>query len=319
MGFVRLLVLLSLCFAGSPAAARPGAAGLKPGSVFRDCRGCPEMVVIPAGDFLMGAPDDEPGAWRVEKPQHRVAIKALAAGRFDITRKQWAAFAAETKRPTSGGCAYAGAETMSAGLDPQASWKNLFPQGDDHPVVCVTWGDAQDYAAWLSRRTGHRYRLPSEAEWEYAARAGTTTAYDWGAEASHDRANYGEEKCCTGLAAGRDRWIRTSPVGAFPPNAFGLYDTHGNVMQWVQDCLYRYEDGRTDGSAFEDAATLPADIEGGVPGTSACAYRMLRGGDWGNPPRMIRSASRNYAPAPGLAIEVYRSGGLGIRVVRDLD
>lgn len=278
------------------------------------------MVVIPAGAFMMGAPEDEPGRAAGEGPQRRVAVRGFALGKFDVTRGQWAAFVAATKRPTLGGCAWASATRHRP--DPQASWRRVdFPQDDDHPVVCVTWRDAQDYAAWLTRRTGHRYRLPTEAEWEYAARAGTTSAYAWGATASHELANYGEEACCTGLASGRDRWARTSPVGAFPANPFGLHDMHGDVMQWTQDCLHNYGDGPTDGSAYETPGPLKAGPMVGdhLVGADACAYRMLRGGDWGNPPRMIRSASRNYAPAPGSTIEVYRSGGLGFRVARSLE
>jgi formylglycine-generating enzyme required for sulfatase activity len=316
MAFVLLLLALVL-----PSAAIAQSPAAKPGTRFRDCADCPEMVVIPPGQFLMGAPEGEPGAAVGEGPQRRVAIRGFAAGRFDVTRAQWSAFVAATNRPTQGGCAYASA-TAGAKLDPEASWSRLgFPQDDDHPVVCVTFADAQDYAAWLSRKAGHRYRLLSEAEWEYAARAGTRTAHYWGPAASHERANYGAEVCCSPLASGRDRWEATSPVGAFPPNPFGLYDMHGDVMTWVQDCLHNYPDGPVDGSAYEIAAPLKAGpiVAGRLIGTNACDYRMLRGGDWGNPPRMIRSASRNYAPAPGLTLAAYRSGGLGFRVARALD
>jgi sulfatase-modifying factor enzyme 1 len=105
-----------------------------------------------------------------------------------------------------------------------------------HPVVCLTWSDAQDYVHWLSENTGKKYRLPSESEWEYAARAGSETAYPWGAGASHEYANYGADNW-GGLASGRDKWVNTSPVDSFPPNAFGLHDMHGNVLQWLQDCF----------------------------------------------------------------------------------
>jgi formylglycine-generating enzyme required for sulfatase activity len=205
--------------------------------------------------------------------------------------------------------------------DPAGSWRSLgFEQDDTHPVVCVTWSDAQDYARWLGQRTGHAYRLLTEAEWEYAARAGAATPFPWGPEASHEDANYGAETCCKGLASGRDRWEYTSPVGSFPPKAFGLYDMQGNVLQWVQDCFSPYEGLATDGSAYEAAIEL----KGAVPfpsmtGTNACAYRMLRGGDWGNPPRMIRSAFRNFGPGRGSTLQDYRSGGVGFRVARTLD
>src|SRR5262249_41879674 len=162
-----------------------------------------------------GAPDEEPGRAVGETPQRRVTIQKFAVGKFDVTRGQWAAFATATKRPTVGGCAWASATRHRP--DPDASWRKVdFPQDNDHPVVCITWKDAQDYTAWLSERTRQKYRLLTEAEWEYAARAGTATAHYWGPEASHAFANYGEEKCCEGLARDRDRWAYTSPVGAFP-------------------------------------------------------------------------------------------------------
>jgi len=310
------LLLLALLLWSQPAAAAPR----PPGHAFRDCPNCPEMMVIPAGDFMMGAPAGEPGRDAWDGPQRRVTIKPFAAGKFDVTRGQWAAFAAATKRPAVGGCSWASGSGPKP--DPDASWaKVVFPQDDTHPVVCVTWQDTQDYARWLSARTHHRYRLLTEAEWEYAARAGTATTYPWGPAPSHEQANYGAESCCSGLAAGRDRWESTSPVGAFPPNAFGLYDMHGNVLQWVQDCLHSYDAGKADGSAYEDPAPLPP---GGpypkpLAGMSACNFRMLRGGDWGDPPRMIRSAFRNYAPPKGSTIADYKSGGAGFRVARDLD
>jgi formylglycine-generating enzyme required for sulfatase activity len=187
----------------------------------------------------------------------------------------------------------------------------------------VTWQDAQDYVHWLSQRTGDKYRLLSEAEWEYAARGRTSTAYPWGPKSTHEHANYGADKCCSGLAAGRDRWEQTSPVGAFPPNAFGLYDMHGNVLQWVQDCFAASYSGLpADGSAYEEAVVLKT--AGPFPwfdmsGTSACSYRMVRGGDWGDTPSMIRSASRNFGPGPGATLQNYRSGGLGFRVAKTLD
>jgi len=308
MPLVRtILAALAACFALSLAGGAEAAS-------FRDCKDCPEMVVLPGGAFLMGSPETEPGRDVGEGPQLQVTIHRFAAGKFHVTRGQWAAFAAATHRPTVGGCAWASATGHRP--DPAASWSHVdFPQADDHPVVCITWQDAQDYAAWLSKRTGHRYRLLSEAEWEYAARAGTTGPYFWGAAADHARANYGAAQCCSGLADGADRWVQTSPVGAFPANAFGLHDMSGDVMQWVQDCMHSYRDTPANGAAYETAGLL---TEGELAGTDACAYRILRGGDWGNPPEMIRSASRNYAPAPGAKIETYRSAGLGFRVARSL-
>jgi formylglycine-generating enzyme required for sulfatase activity len=161
----------------------------------------------------------------------------------------------------------------------------------------------------------------TEAEWEYAARAGTTTAYPWGTRATHQSANYGSDACCSGSAAGRDQWVSTSPVGAFPPNAFGLYDMQGNVLQWVQDCFKgSYLGLPMDGSAFETDVDFDMnDSSLQMTGMRSCSFRVLRGGDWGDPPAMIRSAFRNFAPPTGSTLDKYRSGGAGFRVARNLN
>ena len=289
------------------------------GQSFRDCADCPERVVIPVGSFTMGSPADEPGRSDLEGPLRRVSIRQFAGGKFDVTRGQWAAFVSATNRETRGGCSWTGRSGPKP--DPAGSWRDAgFPQDDDHPVVCVTWHDAQDYVRWLSQRTGHGYRLLTEAEWEYAARAGTTTPYPWGAAASHEHANYGADTGGSPMASGRDKWERTSPVGAFPPNAFALYDMHGNVLQWVQDCLASsYAGLPTDGSAHETVVELK--MEGrysSITGTSSCSYRMLRGGDWNNPPGRIRSAWRNFGPGPGATLQDYHSAGVSFRVARTL-
>lgn len=312
-----VLLLSSGVFAASQTTPGPGAT-LRPGQSFRDCADCPEMVVIPAGSFMMGAPDDELGRQDKEGPQRRVRIHQFAAGKLDVTRGQWAAFAAATARRTATGCAFTGRNGNR--FDPAGAWNSLgFAQDDSHPVVCVTWADAQDFIRWLSQRTGQKYRLLTEAEWEYAARAGTTTPFPWGSTASHENANYGTEDNFNGLALGRDQWVNTSPAGAFPANAFGLHDMHGNVLQWVQDCYSGYAGSPADGSAYETDVQLQEGMFPFMAGTRSCAYRMLRGGDWGNPPRMIRSAFRNLAPPPKSTLEAYRSGGVGFRVARTLD
>lgn len=299
--------------------AKLAAADSKPGETFRDCADCPEMVVVPAGSFMMGAPADELGSFVEEGPQRRVSIRQFAMGKFDLTRGQWAAFVSATKHGTTEGCEYSG---FPKEKESKASWSNLgFPQDDNHPAVCLTWSDAQDYLHWLSQKTGRKYRLPTEAEWEYAARAGTTTPYPWGTKATHEFANYGADECCSGSALGRDKWVNTSPVGSFPPNGFGLYDMHGNVLQWVQDCFARsYAGLPMDGSAYEVVTKLrmTGDLES-MTGTSSCSYRMLRGGDWGDPPAMVRSAFRNFAPPPGETLEEYRSAGVGFRVAITLE
>jgi len=316
-GFCAIVTLLA-----APA-AMTGVPDMQPGATFRDCDDCPEMVVIPEGDFVMGSPASEPGRFDEEGPQRQVHISQFAASKFDVARGQWAAFVSAEQVGTGDGCAWSGLPGAPIDeLNPSASWRHLgFAQDDSHPAVCVSWYDAQDYARWLSERTGHHYRLLTEAEWEYAARAGTTTPFPWGAIASHEKANYGADECCSGLVSGRDQWINTSPVGSFPANAFGLHDMNGNVMQWVQDCLaVSYEGHPIDGSAYEKDVlmTLTGDLAP-LSGTTTCTYRIIRGGDSNNPPAFIRSAARNFAPVPGTTLRNYRSSGLGIRVARDLD
>jgi formylglycine-generating enzyme required for sulfatase activity len=296
----------------------PAGSGNK--TTFHDCPECPEMLVIPSGTFQRGSPASEPGRYEEEGPQRIVNVRTFAAARYDVTRGQWASYVRATGRPTDKGCDYS---LLPKETEANASWSNLgFEQDDTHPVVCVSWSDAHDYVLWLSQKSGHKYRLLTEAEWEYAARAGTTTPYPWGKTASHENANYGgEDHPGYGVASGRDKWVTTSPVGSFQPNAFGLYDMHGNVMQWVEDCFSNtYAGLPVDGSAFVVSAPIHVTGEfASMNGTNSCAYRMLRGGDWGDTPGMIRSASRNFAPPEGRSLDTYRSSGLGIRVARDLD
>lgn len=319
-----LLLLLPLIGCASQAARDSGRlSDTRPqyGRTFNDCGGagwCPTMVVVPAGRYVMGADAKEPGFDPIEGPQRTVTVGRFAAGVFDVTRGEWAAFAEATHRAPSLGCAWDGRAQMEA--DPKGSWRDLgFAQDDRHPVVCIDWQDVQAYLAWLARKTGQPYRLLTEAEWEYAARAGSTTMYPWGDIATHERANYGNDTCCSPLASGRDQWRYTSPVDAFPANAFGLHDMHGNVLQWVQDCFAgSLKDLPIDGSAYLTDATLSMSGDLSIlTGTKACSYRMLRGGDWGDPPRMVRSGSRNFSPPPGESAD-FRSGGVGFRVARSL-
>jgi formylglycine-generating enzyme required for sulfatase activity len=300
IGFV---LLLPACHRQSPDRdPQPGAlqtvATTSPLRQFDDCSRatwCPRMVALPAGAFMMGSLASEPGRFD-DEDRHQVSVAAVAVAKYPVTRGQWAAFVKATGRPTAKApCAYA----PGAG----ASWKNPgFPQSDDHPVVCVTWGDAQDYVRSLTKRTGHRYRLLSDAEWEYAARAGSTTAFPWGPTASHAFANYGADECCAPATSGRDKWEYTSPVGSFPPNAFGLFDMHGNVFEWVETCA-------------DAAEKLP------IPaGAKGCTYRYARGGVYLDRPAVMRSAAKNLAPPPGdaMTIATYRSAGFGFRVAREL-
>ncbi len=247
-------------------------ATLKPGDSFLDCgditgepgtsrkgysEQCPEMVIIPAGTFMMGSPDTEVGRSPDEGPQHEVTIaRPFAVSRFEVTAEQW------RHCVRLGGC-----ETGTGGGDGL------------EPVASVSWKDAQAYVAWLSALTGEDYRLLTEAEWEYAARAGTTTAYPWGNTASHNFANYGTDECCDGHAEGRDRWVNTAPVGSFPANVFGLHDMHGNLFEWTEDCWNdSYAGAPSDGSARR---------------SGDCSRRVLRGGTWNNNPQNLRSANRN--------------------------
>ena len=306
-------------------------ANYKSGQTFRDCPTCPEMVVIPAGSFMIGSPDNEPGRvsnpddGSMEGPQSLVSIRQFAAGKFDITKEQWAVFVKETNWLVKGGCGWAdlpGDTLQPWQMNPSANWNNIgFAQDSSHPVVCISWADAKDYVDWLSKKTGYTYRLLSEAEWEYAARAGTTTAFPWGSTASHAYANYGTDSTYTALKLGRDQWLGTSPVGSFPPNQFGLYDMHGNVMQWVEDCFSNsYKDLPADGSAYKTEVVLKATGRFSFRnGKNACSLRMIRGGCYADPLWMIRSANRNCGNIPGAMVpDISRSSGAGFRVAKTL-
>jgi formylglycine-generating enzyme required for sulfatase activity len=234
--------------------------GLVPGHRFRDFDAAPEIIVVPAGEFLMGSRDDGVEGNDRERPQHKVTIKsAFAVSISPITRGEFAAFLDDTQR-----------KIESRG---EASWHDPgFKQQDDHPVVNVNWHDAQAYAAWLRERSGGKaYRLLSEAEWEYCCRAGTTSAYSTGDAVTAEQANFG------GNSEG------TTPVSKFAPNAWGLRDMHGNVWEWCEDNWHpNYEDAPEDGSAWK--------------GGNASS-RVLRGGSWDSRPLILRSAFRyRYHP-----------------------
>ena len=287
---------------------------------FHDCRGCPEMIALPSGSFMMGSPEGETGRDAIEGPLHRVRVRRFAAGKYDVTRGEYRRFAKATRRPIVDGCQWSGPTRQH---EATANWDHVdFRQTDRHPVVCVSWNDARDYTRWLSRKTGRHYRLLSEAEWEYAARAGTSSPYWWRSGQSHDFANHGTEKCCGGFTKGRDAWLFTSPVGAFPANRFGLHDMSGNVLQFVADCFTpSYDPKLADGSPNVMPVQLRTSGDlGDLNGTSSCDYRVVRGGDWGDRAAWVRSAARSFAPPPepGATLSTYRSGGVGFRVARDL-
>ena len=254
----------------------------RPGRVFRDCDSCPELVVIPAGTFQMGSPASEEGRYDNEGPRRRVTLRSFAMGVKEVTFDEWDACV------RGGGC---------YGRPDDEGWGR-----GARPVINVSTGAAQRYVSWLSEITGARYRLPSESEWEYAARAGTTTPFHTGSTISTDQANYNGNHVY-GSGRGGTYRERTTPVGTFAPNAFGLYDMHGNVYEWVEDCWHDdYRGAPSDGTAW---------TRGGD-----CRYRVLRvlrGGSWFSVPRGVRSAFRNW----------YFDGGrldfAGFRVSRTLD
>jgi formylglycine-generating enzyme required for sulfatase activity len=252
---MALAATVSVFAATGPAVLTAGqdrATAAKPGAEFKDCaNGCPTMIVVAPGKFIMGSPDNESDLDAGERPQHAVTItKPFAVSKFAATFEDWDACVA----------------ALACRRAPD-SWGR-----GNMPVVDVSWSDAKQYVRWLSQSSGKEYRLPTEAEWEYAARAGATTRYFWGDDPGNGNAN------CDGCGS---RWDlqRTAPVGSFKPNAFGLYDMQGNVWQWVEDSWHPTYDGApTDGSAW---------LVGGDPN-----YRVVRGGSWRNETALIRAAVR---------------------------
>jgi formylglycine-generating enzyme required for sulfatase activity len=241
---------------------------LKPKESFKDCPTCPEMVVVPAGTFSMGSNEASD-----ETPIHRVVLaKAFAVGKFEVTFADWDACAADNA------CVH---------KPKDQGWGRA-----TRPVIYISWNDVtKAYLPWLSRKTGHSYRLLSEAEWEYAARAGSTTVYAWGDQPGSNNANC--DRC--GSAWGNKQ---TAPVGSFAANAFGLHDMHGNVWEWTQDCYVNsYSGAPSNGSA----RTKPK-----------CESHVVRGGGWSDRPMYLRSAIR-YGDPPD-----YRSNYVGFRIARKL-
>ena len=266
-----------------------GAVAQAVAEVFRDCEVCPEMVVVPAGSFMMGSDSTEEGSGGSEQPRHRVTIGyVLAVGVYEVTFAEWSACV------RGGGCG--GHEPNDEG------WGR-----ENRPVINVHWEDAWRYADWLTERTGEEYRLPSNAEWEYAARARTTTARHWG-DTAQDQCRYANgydfsaqaldesDESIRSPVRCRDRQPNTAPVGSYLPNGSGLYDMLGNVWEWVDDCWNSGYDGApTDGSSW-----YPGD----------CSRRVLRGGSWSSGQRDLRSARHAWG---GVAT---RNNMFGFRVVR---
>ena len=286
-------------------ASRAPEPGIAPGKVFRDKPDAPELVSLAGGSFNMGAlPGDEVNDRAEEQPAHAVTLKPFAIMTKEVTRDQFAAFAKATNREVETGC------QASDGGD--GKWRDqgsyLDPgieQQGNHPVVCVSEQDARDYADWLSSTTGHHYRLPTEAEWEYAARAGKKTGWPWGNSlgtggcksvnimdaSGHKKYPVNDAMNCD------DHFVTTAPVGSFPANAFGLYDMIGNVWEMVSDCWHEdYKGAPTDGSSWDDGS---------------CQAHVRRGGAWLENPWDSRLAAR-WENDPG-----NRDTSIGFRLVRD--
>lgn len=283
---------------------------------FRDCPTCPEMVVLPPGSFLMGVPPGEEEREGLAQqflgrsvPQHRVTIGySFSLGRYEVTRAQFAAFVEATGYATRTSC-YTVNEYGRFSFTRDRDWRNPgFAQTANDPVVCVNWNDAQAYVEWLKRTTGKAYRLPSESEWEYAARAGSRFARYWG-DGRDDACLYGNmsdltlanrynfEKTEKRFVRCADGHAHTAPVGQFRANGFGLHDMLGNVWEWTGDCWNANYDG--------------APVDGhywGAPGD--CSERVARGGSWNYDPEFIRAGYRFSA-----SIEI-RISVAGFRVAR---
>lgn len=307
---------------------------LTTGQHFRECKGCPEMVALPAGDFWLSP---QRSLIKPEWKDKRVRIaNPIAMGAYDVTVAQYAMFVKETGYSGNGGCELL-TPTSRWQINPRANWRNPgFKQTGDHPVVCVSWEDAHAYISWLNnkvhRQSGREqsgpYRLPSFEEWEYAARSGSPRSFEynpgfanpwgasyyWGPAPSHNYANYGLDMCgsCGGATEGRDRWLYTSPVGAFPPNAFGLYDMFGDVWQPTEDCLHK--GGSLEGNVSittQGSEPLPRDGSAWTEGGD-CRYRWVYGGSYDD------EMPFNFGPIANIFRVDIRNSANGFRVVREL-
>lgn len=273
---------------------------LNSGDTFTECRNCPEMVVIPAGTFTMGTPEGEDHRSDNET-QHQVTIaNPFAVSKTEVTWDQWEACVRDN---TCDGIAVEKGLHMTFEGEPFPEFVD-WGRGD-RPVVGVSWYDAQVYVGWLNKKTGSDdvYRLLSESEWEYAARAGTTTVYPWGDTLDYDYGNFGQEADGLGpKVEGRDQWMeQTAPVGSFPANAFGLHDMHGNAFEWIEDCyLVDITNTANDGSANKNGT---------------CNSRMFRSGSFISNAYMQRSGKRIRGYAPDTRGRNY----LTIRVAKTLE
>ncbi|GAB4190837.1 MAG: hypothetical protein Tsb002_19090 [Wenzhouxiangellaceae bacterium] len=245
-------------------------------TIFKDCPDCPNMVIIPGGTFFMGTPDSQPIFPNNERPQHAVSVPPFAIGQTEITFAQW------DMCVSHGGCTHIPNDLWGRG---------------EQPVIRVSWQDTLQYLEWLGQKSGFTYRLPSEAEWEYAARAGTQTLYNLGDCITTRQVNFNGKMPLFGCPYGILRQ-QTLPVASFLPNAFGLYDTHGNVWEWTQDCWNdNYMGAPTDGSAWL---------------TGNCDSAVIRSGAWSAVGASVRSAIR------GSSFRNISSPNTGFRVARSI-
>ena len=303
----KLLCAVTVVAAGTTGYG--SAAGAEVGEKFRDCPNCPEMVVVPSGNYEMGSQMWESGRFVNEGPAHLVAIsEPFAVGIHEVTRGEWSAFVAAAGYSAEDSCA--GYEGGKWATRLGRNWRDPgFAQADDHPVVCVSWKDAKAYVGWLSRETGAEYRLLSEAEWEYVARSGSRTTRYWGdsEDGQCRHANGADRKLrrryrewAWPTASCDDGHAHTAAAGSFAANGFGLHDVAGNVWEWVEDCWQEnYWRAPSDGSAWTTG--------------DFCGLRGARGGSWLDIPRVFRSALRAQQSI------AHRSGALGFRVARNLN
>jgi formylglycine-generating enzyme required for sulfatase activity len=285
---------------------------LQPRSAFKECEGCPEMIVVPPGDFLMGARKGEETF--ADTPQHPVRISAaFAVSKTEVTVEQYAAFVRDTGHELAAPCRST-VDLLNgfADRDRKLSWRDPgFSQQRSSPVTCVSWHDAKAYVNWLAKRSGKPYRLLSEAEWEFAARAGAEARYPFGDRVSDIclHANGGDQtfQRATSIQsdiACNDGHAYLAPGGIFPANGFGLHDMQGNVSEWVEDCSVMWKTGRGYGGA-------PADGSPWMIGD--CSSHVARGGDWCSGSKELQSSAR------GEGAVSFRANSTGIRVARTLN
>ena len=269
------------------------------------------MVQVPAGSFIMGNADNDSQSRPDARPPRRVEFaKRFAIGKYEVTRGQYAKFMNTTRRSSKGGCYFRTGPVPE--LNSALSWRDPgYEQSDRHPAVCVSWEDAKAYASWLSGLTNAVYRLPSEAEWEYAARAGSTSERFWGASAD-DGCAFANGADLTGktdipgwtVAECHDGYSYTASVGSFRANAFGLHDVLGNVAEWVADCW--------------NNSYVGAPVDGSVWLAGDCATPILRGASWHDHPRFLRSANRYGFNFTGSESKRTRYYNFGFRVVKEI-